>query len=56
MMPIDLFQTPYGGWFSNLPWQINSLMSVMLLLAAYCAYLNLDKKNEAEVVQNSRGA
>ena len=47
MMPVDLFQAQYGGWFSNLPWHIKSLMGlgILVLLAVICsgiyfAYLN----------------
>ena len=32
MMTIDLFQTQYGGWFSNLPWEIKSLIAMLLLI------------------------
>ena len=32
MMTIDLFQTQYGGWFSNLSWDIKFLMAIMLLI------------------------
>ena len=46
-MPVDLYQAPFGGWFSNLPWHIKSLMGlgILVLLAAICsgiyfAYLN----------------
>ena len=48
MMPVDLYQAPFGGWFSNLPWHIQSLMGlgILVLLAAisiggiYFGYLN----------------
>ena len=47
MMPVDLFQAQYGGWLSNLPWHIKSLMGfgILVLLAViscgiYFAYLN----------------
>ena len=47
MMPVDLFQAQYGGWFSNLPWHFKSLMGfgILVLLAViscgiYFAYLN----------------
>ena len=47
MMPVDLFQAQYGGWFSNLPWHMKSLMGfgILVVLAViscgiYFAYLN----------------
>ena len=50
MMLIDLFQTHYGGWVSNLPLHIKVLMAVMLImiLAAigigiYFATVNWDR-------------
>ena len=50
MMLIDLFQTHYGGWVSNLPLHIKVLMAVMLImiLAAigigiYFAAVNWDR-------------
>ena len=32
MMAIELFQTQYGGWVSNLPLNIKVLMAVMLVM------------------------
>ena len=32
LMLIDLFQTHYGGWVSNLPLHIKVLMAVMLIM------------------------
>ena len=50
MMLIDLFQTHYGGWVSNLPLHIKVLMAFMLItiLAAigigiYFAAVNWDR-------------
>ena len=50
LMLIDLFQTHYGGWVSNLPLHIKVLMAVMLImiLAAigigiYFATVNWDR-------------
>ena len=42
MMLIDLFQTQYGGWVSNLPLHIKVLMEVMLLFIAtiFLIFLN----------------
>ena len=46
-MHVDLFQAQYGGWYSNLPWHIKSLMGsrILVLLATiscgiYFGYLN----------------
>ena len=67
MMPVDLFQAQYGGWFSNLPWHMKSLMGfgILVLLAVissgiYFAYLNwqgtaVDKiKKQLEKREESR--
>ena len=50
MMLIDLFQTHYGGWVSNLPLHIKVLMAVMLIMilavigiGIYFATVNWDK-------------
>ena len=50
MMLIDLFQTHYGGWVSNLPLHIKVLMAVMLIMilavigiGIYFATVNWDR-------------
>ena len=40
-MPADQFQTQYGGWFSNLSWDIKFLMAVMLLIQLEAILLNI---------------
>ena len=40
LMPADLFQTQYGGWFSNLSWDIKFLMAMMLLMQLEDILLN----------------
>ena len=46
MMTIDLFQTQYGGWFSNLSWPLMVAMLLGLMAAisfgTYFAYLHWD--------------
>ena len=61
LMPADLFQTQYGGWFSNLSWQVQALMALMLVIVlldfipwdSISAYLNWDKKRQ--VVKTAEG-
>ena len=47
MMTIDLFQTQYGGWFSNLSWPLMVAMLLGLMAAisfgTYFAYLHWDR-------------
>ena len=51
IMLIDLFQTQFGGWISNLPVYIKVLLALVLLILLaviafgfYKLYMSLDKK------------
>ena len=52
MMTVDLFQTQYGGWFSNLSWPLLVAMLLGLMAAisfgSYFAYLQWDRDHKQE--------
>ena len=60
MMLIDLFQTQFGGWISNLPVYIKVLLALLILILLaviafgfYKLYMSLDKfKKQIDVLIN----